>query len=111
MPSGERRGTQRRIRNVLFHSFQTIRFILSDPSLLQQAKKSLTEWHDAMEERRDLKMVQRKQLTKERDGFCRNIDSYDGSVIIIDGALILHESRIRNIGTNIRSSYSRSFLS
>ena len=63
-----------------------------------------------MEERRDLKMVQRKQLTKERDGFCRNIDSYDGSVIIIDGALFVYQSIIRANDIQVRSSISRSIF-
>jgi hypothetical protein len=63
-----------------------------------------------MEERRDLKMVQRKQLTKERDGFCRNIDSYDGSVIIIDGALFVNQSIIRANDIQVRSSISRSIF-
>ena len=61
------------------------------PIPLQQEKKSaLFEWQDAIEERRGLKLMRKKQLVKERDGFCRNVDSYDGSVIIIDGTYLLH---------------------
>ena len=29
---------------------------------------------------------QQKQMTKERDGFCRRVDKYDGSVIYVEGA-------------------------
>jgi len=50
-----------------------------------EKKSALFEWQDAIEERRGLKLMRKKQLVKERDGFCRNVDSYDGSVIIIDG--------------------------
>ena len=29
-------------------------------------------------------MIFRKQQIKERDGFCRRVDKYDGSVVIVD---------------------------
>lgn len=29
--------------------------------------------------------VQEKRNIKERDGFCRRVDSYDGQVVVVDG--------------------------
>lgn len=29
--------------------------------------------------------LERKRLVKERDGFCRRVDSYDGQIIVVDG--------------------------
>lgn len=37
---------------------------------------------------------QRKQQLKERDGFCRRVDQYDGQVLVVDGKLFFVESRI-----------------
>lgn len=31
--------------------------------------------------------VQEKRNIKERDGFCRRVDSYDGQVVVVDGKL------------------------
>ena len=39
-----------------------------------------------MEEKEERDFIHQKQLIKERDGFCRRVDSYDGQVIGVDGA-------------------------
>lgn len=36
------------------------------------------------QERRDAEFIYEKQRMKERDGFCRRVDNYDGNVIIVD---------------------------
>lgn len=33
----------------------------------------------------ELSVIQQKQLVKERDGFCRRVDKYDGSVVTVEG--------------------------
>ena len=38
-----------------------------------------------MEQKRAMEIAQAKQMQKERDGFCRTVDSYDGQVITVDG--------------------------
>jgi hypothetical protein len=38
-----------------------------------------------MEEKEERDFIQQKQLIKERDGFCRRVDTYDGQVIGVDG--------------------------
>lgn len=39
-----------------------------------------------MEEKEERDFIHQKQLIKERDGFCRRVDAYDGQVIGVDGA-------------------------
>ena len=39
-----------------------------------------------MEEKEQRDLITQKQLIKERDGFCRRVDTYDGQVIGVDGA-------------------------
>ena len=37
-----------------------------------------------MEERNRREIIFRKQQIKERDGFCRRVDAYDGQVVTVD---------------------------
>jgi hypothetical protein len=37
-----------------------------------------------MEERERRELIYRKQQMKERDGFCRRVDTYDGQVVVVD---------------------------
>jgi hypothetical protein len=46
--------------------------------------KDLFQWQDAMEERNRRDIIYRKQQIKERDGFCRRVDAYDGQVVAVD---------------------------
>jgi hypothetical protein len=46
---------------------------ITDPRLLKEAQ-----------ERKKQEMIFHKQRLKERDGFCRRVDSYDGNVIVVD---------------------------
>lgn len=50
-----------------------------------QSKNNLYAWQDSDEEDRAIEMMMRKQQTKERDGFCRRVDIYDGQVLSVDG--------------------------
>ncbi len=43
------------------------------------------DWQDQMEQQRQRELLMQKQWVKERDGFCRRVDTYDGSIIGIDG--------------------------
>jgi hypothetical protein len=36
--------------------------------------------------------MQRKQQTKERDGFCRRVDAYDGQILTVDGTYFMDSS-------------------
>jgi hypothetical protein len=45
------------------------------------------EWQDSEEESRAREIMIRKQQTKEKDGFCRRVDYYDGQVLTVDGRL------------------------
>lgn len=59
------------------------------PSLKEKLsgdRDSLFQWQDAMEEKEERDFIQQKQHIKERDGFCRRVDTYDGQVIGVDGA-------------------------
>jgi len=50
----------------------------------QQRRQDLFQWQDEMEEAAKRSVIQQKQLIKERDGFCRRVDKYDGQVIHVD---------------------------
>ena len=52
---------------------------------LSNKRKDLFQWQDEMEEQEKRSLIQKKQLIKERDGFCRRVDSYDGQVIYVEG--------------------------
>lgn len=52
---------------------------------LSPDRDSLFQWQDAMQEKEERDFIQQKQLIKERDGFCRRVDTYDGQVIGVDG--------------------------
>jgi hypothetical protein len=43
------------------------------------------EWQDSAEEARAREMMTLKQQSKERDGFCRRVDLYDGQILTVDG--------------------------
>ncbi|CAB9506934.1 activated protein kinase catalytic subunit alpha-1 [Seminavis robusta] len=47
-------------------------------------RDSLFQWQDAMEEKEERDYIYKKQFMKERDGFCRRVDTYDGQVIGVD---------------------------
>lgn len=49
------------------------------------SRKDLIKWHENIEEQRKRAILKQKQLIKERDGFCRRVDEYDGQVISIGG--------------------------
>jgi hypothetical protein len=50
-------------------------------------KQDLFQWQDEMEAQRTRAQIQQKQLTKERDGFCRRVDAYEnnGQVLVVEG--------------------------
>jgi hypothetical protein len=48
-------------------------------------REHLFQWQDAMEEAAVMEQIQKKQQYKTRDGFCRQVDGYDGNVISVDG--------------------------
>jgi hypothetical protein len=56
-----------------------------DASERSPKRESLFQWQDTMEYQEELSVIQQKQLIKERDGFCRRVDNYDGSVIYVEG--------------------------
>lgn len=41
-------------------------------------------WTSSLEDRARREAIYEKQKLKERDGFCRRVDSYDGNVIVVD---------------------------
>lgn len=49
-----------------------------------EEKKGHFECNEALLERKDRELIYQKQQIKERDGFCRRVDTYDGQVIVID---------------------------
>ena len=56
----------------------------SPPSKL--TKQDFVPWQESLKEEDPNKtLLMAKQLIKERDGFCRRVDSYDGQVIAIGG--------------------------
>jgi hypothetical protein len=48
-------------------------------------KVDLFQWQDDIEEQEQTSIIQQKQAFKERDGFCRRVDSYDGQVLTVEG--------------------------
>jgi hypothetical protein len=48
-------------------------------------RESLFKWQDNCEKEEELAVAQQKQMIKERDGFCRRVDAYDGSIIRVEG--------------------------
>lgn len=48
-------------------------------------RESLFHWQDNMVMQEEMSVIQQKQHIKERDGFCRRVDKYDGSVIHVEG--------------------------
>jgi hypothetical protein len=46
--------------------------------------KNAFAFADSVEERQRRELIYEKQQLKERDGFCRRVDTYDGSVIVVD---------------------------
>lgn len=49
-----------------------------------EEKKDADDWNDVVVERQKQEYIYRKQQYKERDGFCRRVDTYDGQVIVVD---------------------------
>jgi hypothetical protein len=64
--------------------------LLSDSSFhisqsdLEDEKKVSYEWNEVPFDREAREQLYRKQQMKERDGFCRRVDTYDGQVILVD---------------------------
>lgn len=48
-------------------------------------KVDLFQWQDEIEEQEQNSIMQQKQAFKERDGFCRRVDAYDGHVLTVEG--------------------------
>ena len=49
-----------------------------------EEKKEAFDWNEVAVERKNRERMYQKQQIKERDGFCRRVDTYDGQVIIVD---------------------------
>jgi hypothetical protein len=47
-------------------------------------RENLFKWQDDMEQKESMAVIRQKQMVKERDGFCRRVDLYDGQVITVD---------------------------
>ncbi|KAG7344994.1 serine/threonine protein kinase-like protein [Nitzschia inconspicua] len=58
--------------------------LLSIESDLEDEKKESNEWKEVRLDRLKQEHIYRKQQMKERDGFCRRVDTYDGQVIVVD---------------------------
>ena len=55
-------------------------------SFTKLTKQDFVPWQESLKEEDPNKtLLMQKQLIKERDGFCRRVDSYDGQVIAIAG--------------------------
>lgn len=50
-----------------------------------QYSEQMTQWHESEMTRLEYERARQKRRLKERDGFCRRVDSYDGQAIIVDG--------------------------
>jgi hypothetical protein len=48
-------------------------------------QNGVLQWQDNIDMADEMSVAQQKQMIKERDGFCRLVDKYDGSVIYVDG--------------------------
>ena len=69
---------------ILFFRLLTYTFSTMFYQASTAAKESLFQWQDEMEEEEQRSMIHQKQQIKERDGFCRRVDTYDGQVIVVD---------------------------
>ena len=49
-----------------------------------EGKKDSFESDEIVLDRKDRQRIYQKQQIKERDGFCRRVDTYDGQVIVVD---------------------------
>lgn len=58
---------------------------LLDVSERSPRRENLFQWQDNMEQEEERSVIHQKQLIKERDGFCRRVDKYDGSVLTVEG--------------------------
>ena len=70
------------LTNIVYHIILYY-IILFFQSNLEEKKDSL-EWNEIVLERKDRERIFQKQQIKERDGFCRRVDTYDGQVIVVD---------------------------
>jgi len=61
------------------NSFATI-----ESNIEGEEKKESHEWNEVAMERKNRERIYQKQQIKERDGFCRRVDTYDGQVIVVD---------------------------
>eukprot|EP00546_Thalassionema_frauenfeldii_P004230 CAMPEP_0178907992 /NCGR_PEP_ID=MMETSP0786-20121207/7676_1 /TAXON_ID=186022 /ORGANISM="Thalassionema frauenfeldii, Strain CCMP 1798" /LENGTH=900 /DNA_ID=CAMNT_0020579847 /DNA_START=108 /DNA_END=2807 /DNA_ORIENTATION=- len=50
-----------------------------------KGRNGFDKWQDTAEKDRAQEMMLRKQQAKERDGFCRRVQAYDGQVLTIEG--------------------------
>ena len=51
----------------------------------QQYSQQMQEWHDRELMNREVEQAGRRRQVRERDGFCRKVDNYDGQTITVDG--------------------------
>mmetsp|Transcript_11993 Transcript_11993/g.30415 ORF Transcript_11993/g.30415 Transcript_11993/m.30415 type:complete len:930 (-) Transcript_11993:1481-4270(-) len=59
-------------------------YVTAESNLEGEEKKESLEWSDVAGERKKRERLYQKQQIKERDGFCRRVDTYDGQVIVVD---------------------------
>lgn len=55
-----------------------------ESNLEGEEKKEAFDWNEGAVERKNREHIYQKQQIKERDGFCRRVDTYDGQVIVVD---------------------------
>lgn len=77
---GSDSNRSQRKSNSRSHSSSADQFEPSSPE-----REGLFQWQDNFEKQEELSIIQQKQLIKERDGFCRRVDTYDGSIIRVEG--------------------------
>jgi len=82
MVAEQRMGSSAR-PNSPAHSTESL--VTVESNLEGEEKKDSFEWtNDMTLERKNRERIYQKQQIKERDGFCRRVDTYDGQVIVVD---------------------------
>mmetsp|Transcript_800 Transcript_800/g.1970 ORF Transcript_800/g.1970 Transcript_800/m.1970 type:complete len:964 (-) Transcript_800:119-3010(-) len=77
-------GEHRRISGPGSPSYTAASFETVESNLQGEEKKESQDWNEIAAQRRDRERIYQKQQIKERDGFCRRVDMYDGQVIVVD---------------------------
>eukprot|EP00531_Pseudo-nitzschia_arenysensis_P000848 CAMPEP_0116128122 /NCGR_PEP_ID=MMETSP0329-20121206/7194_1 /TAXON_ID=697910 /ORGANISM="Pseudo-nitzschia arenysensis, Strain B593" /LENGTH=925 /DNA_ID=CAMNT_0003622245 /DNA_START=364 /DNA_END=3138 /DNA_ORIENTATION=- len=80
-PDHQRYGTPARPNSP---AFSIDSYATAESNLVGEEKKEAMEWNDDIRERKKRQRIYQKQQIKERDGFCRRVDMYDGQVIAVD---------------------------